>query len=159
MIQDFLTHLATGPPWGPMHRGCPSCSRVSSTKVRLTGDIWCQVEAELLPAGKDNPWGNAFVKKETDLVDESTSGRVVDCLKARFWKIKNPTVCHEYSGRPSATVDSPAYSFTGSHPCSALQQCGHVDRLCKKHSCYGSFGLLKASTSHATACHGDTKAG
>lgn len=54
----------------------------------------------MLPPGKDNPWGNAFVKKETDLVDESTSGRVVDCLKARFWKIKNPSVRHEFSGKP-----------------------------------------------------------
>ena len=67
----------------------------SSSQVLLR----CQVEAELLPEGEDNPWGNAFVKKETDLVDESTSGRVVDCLKSRFWKIKNPAVCHEYSGR------------------------------------------------------------
>ena len=62
------------------------------------------MEAELLPEGKDNPWGNAFVKRETDLVDESTSGRVVDCLKSRFWKIKNPAVCHEYSGRPRLPV-------------------------------------------------------
>ena len=63
-----------------------------------------QVEAELLPPGKDNPWGNAFVKKETDLVDESTSGRVVDCLKARFWKIKNPSVRHEFSGKPRSRL-------------------------------------------------------
>ena len=60
--------------------------------------IRLQVEAELLPEGKDNPWGNAFVKKETDLVNESTSGRMVDPMKSRFWKIRNPTVCHEYSG-------------------------------------------------------------
>ena len=57
-----------------------------------------QVEAELLPEGKDNPWGNAFVKRETDLVNESTSGRLVDPMKSRFWKIRNPAVCHEYSG-------------------------------------------------------------
>jgi primary-amine oxidase len=63
-----------------------------------------QVEAELLPLGKDNPWGNAFVKKETELVDESTSGRVVDCLKARFWKIKNPSVHHEFSGKPRSRL-------------------------------------------------------
>ena len=60
-----------------------------------------QVEAELLPEGKDNPWGNAFVKRETDLLNESTSGRLVDPMKSRFWKIRNPAVRHEYSGAPS----------------------------------------------------------
>ena len=60
------------------------------------------MEAQLLPEGKGNPWGSAFVKAETDLLDESTSGRMVDCLKSRFWKIKNPAVCHEHSGLPLA---------------------------------------------------------
>ena len=62
-----------------------SLERCSSSHVHA-----CQVEAELLPEGKDNPWGNAFVKKETDLLNESTSGRLVDPMKSRFWKIRNP---------------------------------------------------------------------
>ena len=79
---------------------------ISQTSCKFGGIITLsceclQVEAELLPEGKDNPWGNAFVKKETDLVNESTSGRLVDPMKSRFWKIRNPAVRHEYSGAPS----------------------------------------------------------
>ncbi len=51
----------------------------------------------LLPK-EENPWGGAFVKKETDLTNEADAGRVVDSTKARFWKIKNPAKKHVYSG-------------------------------------------------------------
>ncbi len=113
------------------------------------------MEAELLPAGKDNPWGNAFVKKETDLVDESTSGRIVDCLKARFWKIKNPAVCHEYSGRPKMPMPMPLLTpclqcYTGFHPCKAMQP---SNRMCMKHSCCGSSILPTAVPLYVSACH------
>lgn len=62
-----------------------------------------QVDTELLPA-EENPWGNAFTKKETPL--ETSTGREVDCQKARFWKINNPAKKHEYSGACSPTVQT-----------------------------------------------------
>ena len=127
-----------------MHRGCLSCGIVSSTVLQLTGTLWCQVEAELLPAGKDNPWGNAFVKKETDLVDESTSGRIVDCLKARFWKIKNPAVCHEYSGRVSMPMPlyTPLLHFPRVASMISNDPSKDVSRLCMKHMLLWEFWVV-----------------
>ena len=56
-----------------------------------------QVDVELLPA-PENPWGNAFVKKETDLVDEQQAQRMIDASKARTWLVKNPAVRHSING-------------------------------------------------------------
>lgn len=47
-----------------------------------------QVDVELLHSPK-NEHGNAFIKKETDLLHESEAQRNVDPARARIWKVKN----------------------------------------------------------------------
>ena len=73
------------------------------TKENKFADSFHQVDTELLPA-EENPWGNAFTKKETPL--ETETGRVVDSTKARFWKISNPAKHHEYSGASQTIASS-----------------------------------------------------
>ena len=51
-----------------------------------------ECDSEAVPAGPDNPHGNAWVVKSTPIRSESESGRVADAGKGRFWKIINPSV-------------------------------------------------------------------
>jgi primary-amine oxidase len=49
-----------------------------------------EVNTRAEPEGPANPWGNAFRPHETVLADESQSGRLVDPMSARYWKVVNP---------------------------------------------------------------------
>lgn len=69
-----------------------------------------QVDTVALPE-KDNKWGMSFMKQETDLTNEAKAARVVDPTKARFWKIKNPSKKHVYSGEPTFVVPPPLVCF------------------------------------------------
>jgi primary-amine oxidase len=60
-----------------------------------------EVEAESLPFGDDNPWGNAFRPKVTRLESESVAQRKVDAATSRSWKIVNPHVTNGL-GQPVA---------------------------------------------------------
>jgi primary-amine oxidase len=51
-----------------------------------------EVAAECLPAGPDNPWGNAFRQRDTVLTSESAAKRDTDAASSRAWKIVNPEV-------------------------------------------------------------------
>jgi primary-amine oxidase len=51
-----------------------------------------EVESEPLPPGPDNPLGTAWVTKRTVLERESDGGRVIDPLRARYWRIENSRV-------------------------------------------------------------------
>jgi primary-amine oxidase len=51
-----------------------------------------EVEAEIIPMGDDNPWGNAFRPKATRLEHESEAKRLVNPATSRVWKIVNPAV-------------------------------------------------------------------
>jgi primary-amine oxidase len=51
-----------------------------------------EVEAEALPFGDDNPWGNAFRPRSTLLASESAARRRVDPATSRCWKVVNPHV-------------------------------------------------------------------
>lgn len=50
-----------------------------------------EVDSEPVPPGPDNPHGNAWVARATPLSRESEAQRVIDPLKARYWKITNPS--------------------------------------------------------------------
>jgi Cu2+-containing amine oxidase len=51
-----------------------------------------EVEAEAVPAGPDNPYGNAFRTRQTLLRTESQAQRLIDPLTARHWLVVNPGV-------------------------------------------------------------------
>ena len=51
-----------------------------------------EVEAEVLPVGPDNPWGNAFRPKATVLAKESEAKRKTDPSVSRSWRVVNPNV-------------------------------------------------------------------
>ena len=57
-----------------------------------------QVNVEALPDGPQNPYGNAFIPVETDLTTELKAQRVCDPMKARLWKIRNPSSVHRITG-------------------------------------------------------------
>jgi primary-amine oxidase len=50
-----------------------------------------EVEAEPIPTGPDNPWGNAFRERATRLATESTAQRDTNGARSRHWRIVNPT--------------------------------------------------------------------
>jgi primary-amine oxidase len=51
-----------------------------------------EVQAERVPAGPENPWGNAFRQRTTLLARESEARRDTDAASSRAWKIVNPEV-------------------------------------------------------------------
>jgi len=48
-----------------------------------------EVEAEVVPAGPDNPWGNAFRPKTTPLTHELAAQRETDAATSRTWRVVN----------------------------------------------------------------------
>jgi primary-amine oxidase len=60
-----------------------------------------EVEAESLPFGDDNPWGNAFRPRSTLLASEAAARRKVDPATSRGWKVVNPHVLNGL-GQPVA---------------------------------------------------------
>jgi primary-amine oxidase len=60
-----------------------------------------EVEAESLPFGDENPWGNAFRPRSTLLASESAAQRRVDPATSRCWKVVNPHVLNGL-GQPVA---------------------------------------------------------
>ncbi|MGH7919912.1 MAG: primary-amine oxidase [Candidatus Dormibacteraceae bacterium] len=49
-----------------------------------------ECDSEAVPAGEDNPWGNAWVVKQKVLQRESDAKRNADASAGRFWKVINP---------------------------------------------------------------------
>jgi primary-amine oxidase len=50
-----------------------------------------EVEAEIVPQGPDNPWGNAFRPRYTPLTHELAAQRDVDAATSRTWRVVNET--------------------------------------------------------------------
>lgn len=59
-----------------------------------------EVDAAAVPAGPDNPYGNAWVTKKTPLSRESEARRLIDPLVARVWYVVNPNEVNEL-GQPT----------------------------------------------------------
>jgi primary-amine oxidase len=57
-----------------------------------------QVNMEQMADGPSNPHGNGFYATETELVTEEGAKRLLDPVKARYWKVKNPSVKHPVTG-------------------------------------------------------------
>ncbi|MFM8236358.1 MAG: primary-amine oxidase [Actinomycetota bacterium] len=60
-----------------------------------------EVDAEALPTGPENPWGNAFRPKVTQLVSELGAQRETNAATSRSWRIVNPEARNGL-GRPTA---------------------------------------------------------
>jgi primary-amine oxidase len=50
-----------------------------------------EVEAEAVPPGPDNPWGNAFRPRVTQLASELAARRNTDAATSRAWRVVNET--------------------------------------------------------------------
>lgn len=60
-----------------------------------------EVNAERVPPGPDNPWGNAFRPQVTHLTTEAAAQRETDSATSRTWRIVNPEARNGL-GRPTA---------------------------------------------------------
>jgi primary-amine oxidase len=83
-----------------MHHQHFFCARLD-LDVDGASNTVSELHTEPVPAGADNASGNAFVQVEVPLRRESQAQRLVDPLRARSWKVENPSVRNRL-GRPVA---------------------------------------------------------
>ncbi len=69
------------------------CARLDFDLDGVNNSIY-EVNTEVEPMGEANPYGNAFYAQSTLLATEQAAQRIVDPLKARYWKVVNPSVCN-----------------------------------------------------------------
>jgi primary-amine oxidase len=84
---DFSNPIAPGLV-APVHQHL-FCARLD-LDVDGTANRVEEVEAEVVPRGPDNPWGNAFRPKVTVLTRESQARRDTDARTSRTWRVVNP---------------------------------------------------------------------
>jgi primary-amine oxidase len=63
------------------------------------GNSVYEIETESVPAGPQNPYGNAFRPRRTLLRTESDAGRLINPLTARHWLVVNPNITNAW-GQP-----------------------------------------------------------
>jgi len=85
----FATTVAPGVA-APVHQHL-FCARLDLDVDGATNRVE-EVEAEVLPAGPDNPWANAFRARSTVLRSEAEATREVNPATSRSWKVVNPGV-------------------------------------------------------------------
>jgi primary-amine oxidase len=74
------------------------CARLDMQLDGMTNAVE-EVDAQRVPVGPDNPWGNAFTRSVTRLTHED--GRVANSSVGRVWHIVNPTRPNKH-GNPVA---------------------------------------------------------
>jgi primary-amine oxidase len=89
--------------YGPNHQHV-FCVRLDMTIDGPQNTVY-ECDSVALPPGPGNPYGNAWVVRQTPLRRESEAQRLADGRAARYWRITNPT-------RPNATGEPVAYSLT-----------------------------------------------
>ena len=96
--QKHATELAPG-VFAPVHQHL-FCARLD---VAIDGDEnrLFEIDAQRIPMGPDNPFGNAFTWSETQLSSESTAQRDADSSVARAWEVQS-TSRTNHVGRPTA---------------------------------------------------------
>ncbi|HUC23568.1 MAG TPA: primary-amine oxidase [Streptosporangiaceae bacterium] len=60
------------------------------------GNSVYEIETEPVPAGPENPYGNAFRPRRTLLRTESDAGRLINPLTARHWLVVNPSITNAW---------------------------------------------------------------
>ena len=76
------------------------CARLDLDVDGAANEVY-EVEAERLPLGPANPWGNGFRPRSTLLARESEAARLADSSVSRRWKVVNPSV-RNAAGEPVA---------------------------------------------------------
>jgi primary-amine oxidase len=87
-VPEFAGLVAPGLA-GPNHQHLFS-ARLDLDVDGTTNSVY-EVEAERVPTGADNPWGNAFRQRATRFDTERAARREVDPATSRAWKVVNPT--------------------------------------------------------------------
>jgi primary-amine oxidase len=86
---DYATEVAPG-------LGAPYHQHLFSARLDMTVDgvrnAVEEVQAERVPVGPDNPYGNAFRQRRTRLTRESQAQRSADGSTVRTWHVLNPEV-------------------------------------------------------------------
>ncbi|WP_208636548.1 primary-amine oxidase [Microbacterium phyllosphaerae] len=96
--QKHATELAPG-VFAPVHQHL-FCARLD---VAIDGDEnrLFEVDAQRIPMGPENPFGNAFTWSETQLLTELEAQREADTSVARAWEVQSTTRTN-HVGRPTA---------------------------------------------------------
>ncbi|QDE36526.1 primary-amine oxidase [Microbacterium foliorum] len=96
--QKHATELAPG-VFAPVHQHL-FCARLD---VAIDGDEnrLFEIDAQRIPMGPDNPFGNAFTWSETQLLSEREAQRDADTSVARAWEVQS-TSRTNHVGRPTA---------------------------------------------------------
>lgn len=96
--QKHATELAPG-VFAPVHQHL-FCARLD---VAVDGEEnrLVEIDAQRIPMGPDNPFGNAFTWSETPLLSEGEAQREADTSVARAWEVQSTTRTN-HVGRPTA---------------------------------------------------------
>jgi primary-amine oxidase len=86
-VPEFANLVAPGLA-GPNHQHLFS-ARLDLDVDGAANSVY-EIEAEQVPTGPDNPWGNAFRQRATLLETELAARRDVEPATSRAWKIVNP---------------------------------------------------------------------
>ncbi|MBO1269473.1 primary-amine oxidase [Arthrobacter sp. PO-11] len=103
----YGTAVAPG-VYGPNHQHF-FCVRLD-TDIDGVQNTVVEVNSEAIPLGEDNPYGMAWVTRETPLRTERQARRTINPGSARFWRITNPSRLNEmgesvaYRLQPGANV-------------------------------------------------------
>jgi primary-amine oxidase len=104
----FTSSFVEGSRWATQVApglGAPYHQHFFSARLDMTVDgvdnAVDEVELERLPAGPDNPYGNAFTRRVTRLGRESEGARTADASTGRAWHVVNPAKTNRF-GQPVA---------------------------------------------------------
>jgi primary-amine oxidase len=95
--RPYGTEVAPG-VYAPVHQHL-FCARLD-LDVDGPANTVVEVEAEVVPPGPENPWGNAFRAVSRVLASESEAQRDVDVAKSRTWRVVNESTRNGL-GRPT----------------------------------------------------------
>jgi primary-amine oxidase len=109
-LTGIISSMAVAPGETPEYAGLvapglagPNHQHLFSARLDLdvdgpTNRVY-EIEAERVPTGPDNPWGNAFRQRVTHLEHELEAQREIDPATSRAWKIVNPGITNRV-GQP-----------------------------------------------------------
>lgn len=104
----YTTEIAPG-VGAPVHQHL-FCARLDVTVDGPANSLY-EVDAVRVPIGPENPYGNAFTKKETLVGSEAESGRDADASVGRTWHIVNED-SRNFLGQPVAYALIPSANPT-----------------------------------------------
>jgi primary-amine oxidase len=103
---DFAVVVAPGVA-APVHQHL-FCMRLDLDVDGPVNQV-AEIDVEVLPAGPDNPWANAFRARERVLRTESEAQRVTHAASSRAWRVSSTTARNRL-GQPTAYQLCPVMS-------------------------------------------------